>query len=88
MPNRTEARPAKAVLTYATGRLPPLACSRLHSSSRKKAKEKRTLVRRPNGNTYPVESTPLSIPPTRLDTSSSSVQLLTAKASTFALTAR
>jgi len=24
MPNRTEARPAKAVLTYATGRLPLL----------------------------------------------------------------
>jgi hypothetical protein len=24
MPNRTEARPAKAVLPYATGRLPPL----------------------------------------------------------------
>jgi hypothetical protein len=24
MPNRTEARPAKAVLTYATGRLSPL----------------------------------------------------------------
>ena len=46
MPNRTEARPAKAVLTYATGRLPLLRLFSTPLIIRKKAEGKRTLVNR------------------------------------------
>src|SRR5450631_3988553 len=52
MPNRTEARPAKAVLTYATGRLPLL---RLFSTPLKTTQSRRSHWRRPSRATPPAK---------------------------------